>query len=41
MLVEEWLVQLLVEIKNKKYFIHLSLSDDEPWAQATVIISHR
>ena len=28
------------KIKNKKYFIHLSLSDDEPWAQATVIISY-
>ena len=27
------------KIKTKKYFIHLSLSDDEPWAQATVIIS--
>ena len=27
-------------MKNKKYFIHLSLSDDKPWAQATVIISH-
>ena len=28
------------KIKNKKYTIHLSLSDDEPWAQATVIISY-
>ena len=28
------------KIKRKKYFIHLSLSDDKPWAQATVIISH-
>ena len=28
------------KIKSKKYSIHLSLSDDEPWAQATVIISH-
>jgi len=28
------------KIKNKKYSIYLSLSDDEPWAQATVIISH-
>ena len=28
------------KIKNKKYDIHLSLSDDKPWAQATVIISH-
>ncbi len=27
------------EIKTKKYDIHLSLSDDKPWAQATVIIS--
>ena len=24
--------------KNKKYKIYLSLSDDKPWAQATVII---
>tara|TARA_B100001013_G_C24284513_1_gene314251 strand:+ start:108 stop:500 length:393 start_codon:yes stop_codon:yes gene_type:complete len=28
------------EIKNKKYNIYLSLSDDIPWAQATVIISY-
>ena len=28
------------KIKNKKYSIHLSLSDDKPWAQATVIISY-
>ena len=28
------------KIKSKKYDIHLSLSDDEPWAQATVIISY-
>ena len=28
------------KIKNKKYTIHLSLSDDKPWAQATVIISY-
>jgi holo-[acyl-carrier protein] synthase len=28
------------KIKNKKYAIYLSLSDDEPWAQATVIISY-
>ena len=28
------------KIKTKKYFIYLSLSDDEPWAQATVIISY-
>ena len=29
------------KIKNKKYNIHLSLSDDRPWAQATVIITHK
>ena len=29
------------KIKSKKYNIHLSLSDDEPWAQATVIISYK
>ena len=28
------------KIKGKKYSIYLSLSDDNPWAQATVIISH-
>ena len=28
------------KIKTKKYSIHLSLSDDIPWAQATVIISY-
>ena len=28
------------KIKGKKYNIHLSLSDDKPWAQATVIISY-
>ena len=28
------------KIKNKKYSIYLSLSDDIPWAQATVIISY-
>jgi len=28
------------KIKCKKYDIHLSLSDDKPWAQATVIISY-
>jgi len=28
------------KIKPKKYSIYLSLSDDEPWAQATVIISY-
>ena len=27
------------KIKSKKYRIYLSLSDDQPWAQATVIIS--
>ena len=26
-------------LKNKKYSIHLSLSDDKPWAVATVIIN--
>ncbi len=33
-------VFLKKKIKNKKYNIYLSLSDDKPWAQATVIISH-
>ena len=28
------------KIKNKKYFIHLSLSDDKSWAHASVIISY-
>ena len=28
------------QIKSKKYFIYLSLSDDLPWAQATVLISY-
>ena len=28
------------KINTKKYFIYLSLSDDKPWAQATVIISY-
>ena len=28
------------KIRTKKYSIHLSLSDDLPWAQATVIISY-
>ena len=28
------------KIKSKKYSIYLSLSDDVPWAQATVIISY-
>ena len=27
------------KVNNKKYEIYLSLSDDKPWAQATVIIS--
>jgi len=27
------------KLKKKKYYIYLSLSDDIPWAQATVIIS--
>ena len=27
-------------IRKKKYNIYLSLSDDEPWAQATVVISY-
>ena len=29
------------KIKKKKYFIYLSLSDDLPWAQATVVISYK
>ena len=28
------------KIKNKKYHIYLSLSDDTPWAQATVVITY-
>ena len=28
------------KLKNKKYDIHLSLSDDKPWAHATVIIAY-
>ena len=28
------------KVENKKYEIYLSLSDDKPWAQATVIISY-
>ena len=28
------------KLKSKKYSIYLSLSDDFPWAQATVIISY-
>jgi holo-[acyl-carrier protein] synthase len=29
------------KVKSKLYDIHLSLTDDKPWAQATVIISLR
>ena len=29
------------KIKTKNYSIYLSLSDDTPWAQATVIISYK
>ena len=32
---------LIKKIKSKSYFIYLSLSDDAPWAQATVIISSK
>ena len=32
---------LTKKIKSKNYFIYLSLSDDDPWAQATVIISSK
>jgi len=32
--------ELKSKINNKKYYIYLSLSDDKPWAQATVIISY-
>jgi holo-[acyl-carrier protein] synthase len=28
------------KIKTRRYLIYLSLSDDTPWAQATVIISY-
>ena len=28
------------KLKKKKYYVHLSLSDDKPWAQATVIITY-
>ena len=28
------------KIKKKKYNVYLSLSDDKPWAQATVIITY-
>ena len=29
------------KIKKNKYYIYLSLSDDKPWAQATVIITYK
>jgi|TARA_B110000014_G_C19712275_1_gene372486 holo-[acyl-carrier protein] synthase len=29
------------KINSNKYSIHLSLSDDLPWAQATVVISYK
>ena len=28
------------KVKSRNYDIYLSLSDDKPWAQATVIITH-
>ena len=31
---------LKLKIKKKKYNIFLSISDDKPWAQATVVISY-
>ena len=34
------LALLKKKIKNKKFQIDLSLSDDKPWAHATVIISY-
>ena len=34
-------VFLKKKIKTKKYSIYLSLSDDIPWALATVIISYQ
>ncbi len=36
----ETAIFLKKKIKRKKYLIYLSLSDDLPWAQATVIISY-
>ena len=33
-------IYLKKKIKTKRYYIHLSLSDDVPWAQATVIIAY-
>ena len=35
------LLYLKKKIRNKKFQIDLSLSDDKPWAQATVIISYQ
>ena len=32
---------LIKKIKSKSYYINLSLSDDAPWAQATVIITSK
>ena len=37
----ETAVTLRKKIKRKRYSIYLSLSDDLPWAQATVIISYK
>ena len=36
----ETAILLKKKIKKKRYSIYLSLSDDLPWAQATVIISY-
>jgi len=36
----ETAIFLRKKIKRKRYSIYLSLSDDLPWAQATVIISY-
>ena len=33
-------IYLKKRLKSSKYDIHLSLSDDNPWAHATVIISY-
>ena len=35
------LKKLKKRINNKPYKVHLSLSDDKPWAQATVLISYK
>jgi len=35
------LLTLKRKVNNKKFQIDLSLSDDSPWAQATVIISYK